>query len=98
MNSTYAGTKTKSTSSSDNISIGWTPKYVEVVNDTTNVMFKWFTDLGSGKAFKIDSTGTSNITTNGISGYSGSSSAAKGFTIGSNIASGGDTVYYIAHR
>lgn len=91
-----------------NISLGWTPEYVKVVNVTDgSVVYEWFSSMTDGAALRsqnvVDtgSTGNAslaNISSNGVSKYAGSSSAAPGFTIGSAIAVNGKTLAWLAVR
>lgn len=99
------------TGSAINVSLGFIPDYVKVFNpnDAGSLWptLEWCTGMAAASGFKtlksVDSGSTGNassnkITSNGISTYAGSSSAAKGFTIGADadINVNGETIYYLA--
>ena len=89
-----------------NVSLGWTPRVVLISNpSTTNpTVVYWHTSMGSAKGLKTVVTGTtpavSYLSSLGVSSYTGSTTAGKGFTIGAdtdlNIT--GDTLMYEAHK
>lgn len=91
-----------------NISLGFIPDYVKVINLTDgNVVYEWTGDFAAGYAAKsqnvVDSGATGNssqsiITANGISPFAGSGAAAPGFTIGSAISVAAKNLAYIAIR
>lgn len=92
---TYTGT-----GAAINISLGFVPDYVRVVNATDgDISWDWFYGLGSGDAFQTanhDTAQQSLITSNGIDAYTGSTSAAQGFTIGTALSESGKTFRYVA--
>lgn len=94
-----------------NVSCGFTPVYVKLVNidDAGGLAptLEWFSGMGAGDALKtlkiVDSGTTANassqiITSLGIDTYAGSASAAKGFTIGADtdVNVSGETILYLA--
>lgn len=96
-----------------NISCGFTPDYVKVFNpnDAGSLWptLEWTTGMAADSGIKtlksVDSGATGNassnkITTGGISTYAGSTSAAPGFTIGTDadINASGETVTWVAMR
>lgn len=91
-----------------NISLGFIPSYVKVVNvEDGDIMFEWWDSMTDGHALQtinvVDSgtsgsAGMSRITANGISAYAGSASAGAGFTIGTAISENGKDLAYIAVR
>lgn len=65
-----------------NISLGFTPDWVKIVDDSGNEL-QWFAGMAAASAYKRIAAGTgSKITSNGISQFAGSASAAAGFTLG----------------
>lgn len=94
----FTGTTT-GTGSAINISTGFTPAYVRVVNLVNGTAMEWWYGFASAQSLKTLSTGAvSNAVVNGVSAYAGSSTAAKGFTIGAdaNLNASGQPLYYIA--
>lgn len=98
---------TTGTGAAINISLGFAPYYVKVWNDTTAVAIEWTSDRADAAGFKQNdiadngSTGDKScevISSNGISAYAGTSSAAVGFTIGADtdLNVNTNTLYYIA--
>ena len=89
-----------------NVSIGWTPRYVIVSRVTTTlVTAEWQTGMAQASCLlTIDHATAASIlslpTTSCISTYAGSTTAAPGFTLGTdaNINVNGDTVRWRAWR
>lgn len=96
-----------------NISLGWTPKYVIVSNPATTspTKMEWWTGMAAASGLRSVASATtaggattvpivSRVTVSGISSYAGTTSAAKGFTIGADTSLNisGDTLYYEAVR
>ena len=84
-------TEITSTGAATNVSIGFIPNYVRVINETSNKTFEWFKGLtDDGKAWQtVDSgsgsTDMSELATNGISDYTGSTTASPGVTLGTTV-------------
>jgi len=95
-----------------NVSVGFQPRYIRVVNTAKNVVVEYIDGIGAGKGIKDQdqavaeggsasyTVGPQFISSNGITKYAGSSSAPEGFTIGADtdLNVSGDTLYYVAHR
>lgn len=91
-----------------NISLGFIPDYVKVINvEDGDIMFEWFAGMTNGHAIQsinvVDSgtsgaAGLSRITSNGISAYNGSTTAGAGFTLGTAISENGKDLAYLAVR
>ena len=89
-----------------NISLGFIPDYVRIVNVTDgDTIHEWFYGMGAADAIKainvVDSgssgaAGLSLITSAGIDAYVGDSSNAKGFTISSTISEADKVLRYVA--
>lgn len=100
--------KVTSTGAAMNISLGFTPVYVIVHNETTGKSFEWFGgadgDAAGDAILHTWSTGViTKITSNGIDAYTGSttvgSEASVGFTMGTDVAgSTSDVIRYAAFR
>ncbi|RMD93749.1 MAG: hypothetical protein D6811_04320 [Alphaproteobacteria bacterium] len=89
------------TGSAINVSVGFTPARVEIINETDPGHYIWTDTMGAGEMLKLVD-GTVALTfasSGGISTYAGSSgSAAKGFTIGADadMNGSGDTLHWVA--
>lgn len=96
-----------------NVSLGWQPDYVKCWNiddaGDLHAVGEWTSDMADASMFKGlkiadngSTGGLSNtyVTTNGITPYDGSDSAAQGFTIGADadLNADGETIVYIAMR
>lgn len=67
------------------VSCGFTPKRVEIINETDPGYYVWTDTMADGEMQKTIGDGTTTFaTTNGISVYAGTSSAAAGFSIGAD--------------
>ncbi|WP_226018417.1 hypothetical protein [Novosphingobium sp. FKTRR1] len=91
-----------------NVPVGWIPDYVKVFNITDGtIVYEWTPDFTDGYASRsqnvVDNGVTGNaslgiINANGISAFAGSSTQAKGFTIGSAIAVNAKNLVWVAFR
>lgn len=89
---TYTGS-----GAAQNISIGFIPDYVEVVNMTTPAVDEWFSGMAAGTS--LTSTGTAAIRAapNGITAFSGTSGlAGQGFTVGAGLSTNAAVYRYKA--
>ena len=81
-----------------NISLGWIPDRVEVVNvtdgDTVDI---WYRGMTNGTSISIVLAAAMRAT-NGISEYAGTATAAPGFTIGSDISETAKVLRWCAMR
>jgi hypothetical protein len=106
------GVVTGTTGTAIDVSIGWTPKTVIVTRVTnTLVRAEWQTGMDAASCLKTSATGTSGSGAEGvaiitlptvscISTYAGSTTAAKGFTLGTDttINVTGATLRWQAYR
>lgn len=68
-----------------NVSVGFVPDYVKVINDTAGASIEWFSGMTDGHGYKRVAAGTgTKITSGGISDFTGSSTAGEGFTLGAD--------------
>lgn len=96
-----------------NVSLGWQPDYVKVMNiaDAGNLdpIIEWTSDMPAAAGMKflriVDNATTANkshayVTSNGITAYAGSASAGEGFTIGADadLNATGEKIVWIAMR
>lgn len=81
-----------------NISLGFSPDAVVIINDTTFDRLEWFSNMPAASGFKRVAAGTgTKITVNGISQFAGSGTQQTGFTIGADSVNGsGNTLRYWA--
>lgn len=87
------------TGSAINVSCGFTPKRVEIINETDPGYYVWTDTMADAEMQKTIGAGTTTFeTTGGISAYAGTSSAAKGFTIGtdSDLNGASDVIHWTA--
>lgn len=97
MQNVKVGTVT-GTGSAINISLGWIPDYVKVINYTDgDTVHEWFNGFTAGHAVKT-TTAVASLTSNGITAYAGTTSAAAGFTIGTDVSESAKVLYYVAMR
>ncbi|MBP2230822.1 hypothetical protein J2847_004131 [Azospirillum agricola] len=96
-----------------NVSLGWQPDYVKVMNiadaGALDAIIEWTVDMPAAAGMKylriVDNATTTNkshayVTSGGISAYAGSASAAEGFTIGTDtdLNASGEKIVWIAMR
>ena len=84
-----------------NVSIGFVPKKVAIINATNPSQHIWQYGMGDGYCLQVASDGTQTVVTSaGISEYDGVTSAAAGFTIGTNavLNTNNDVLYFTAYR
>jgi len=92
------------TGSAINVSCGFIPDYVEIINIDSAAGFEkgeWITGMADPSAYKTVAAGTrTKITSTGIGTYAGSTTAGKGFTIGADtdLNVSGETIAYRAIR
>lgn len=100
MNQIKVGSYT-GTGAAINISLGWVPDYVRIVNATDgDVTAEWFAGMADASSVTIVTTaGPVLDTTNQVSDYAGAdASASPGFTVGSDLSESGKTFRYVAMR
>jgi hypothetical protein len=74
-----------------NVECGFTPSRVQLINDT-GIILEWTPGLGAGYGIKIQASGTTLITTLGVSTYVGvTGTNSEGFTIGADLDINVDT-------
>lgn len=82
-----------------NISIGFIPAYVRIVNITdADITHEWFSD-GSAAGTSIDTAAAvAANAADGVTAYAGSATAAPGFTVGTDISENAKVYGYVAMR
>ena len=94
-----------------NVPIGWTPRYIVVTRVTDSMIrAEWQTGMAAASCLKTSGTGSTSYNTNAalmslatvscLSVYSGSTTTAKGFTMGADttINVSGKTLRWTAFR
>lgn len=88
--------------SAGNVSCGFVPSLVLILNYTNPSVHIWTKGMTDGYVFTIPASGgtLAVATTGGISDYAGAVSAAPGFSIGtdSTLNTASDVLYYVAFR
>lgn len=85
--------------SAQNISLGFMPDYVEIIDTTGLVVYKWVSNMATGTAYKAatDTVVASIVANpNGVSQFAGSSSAGAGFTVGTSLSTNASVYRYVA--
>lgn len=89
------------TGSAINVSCGFTPLHVKLVNIDGDAMLEWAPDMGAAGGYKTIADGTSaHVATGGVSAYVGAvGTASNGFTIGadSDVNASGETLVWVAY-
>ena len=81
-----------------NVSLGFVPDYVEVVNVTDgDTIDKWYKGMAAGTSITIAAAAATRGS-NGISEYAGTEGGTAGFTIGSGISESAKVLRYMAIR
>jgi len=97
MNEVKVGTVT-GTGAAINVSLGFVPDYVKVVNVTDRDQIdEWFKGMPADTSVQTN-TAVATRDTNGISEYAGTSTSPPGFTIGSGISEADKVLRYVAIR
>ncbi|WP_395452848.1 hypothetical protein ACHMW5_02335 [Azospirillum melinis] len=113
MASNFRSGTVNGTGAAINVSLGWQPDYVKLINiadaGSLDPMMEWTSDMPAAAGIKYlriaDNATTANkshayVTTGGVSVYAGSTSAGEGFTIGADtdINASGEKIVWIAMR
>lgn len=79
-----------------NISIGFQPDFVLLVNATDgDIVALWFNGMAAGTAVDIAAAAAANAD-NGITLFTGSTTAGDGFTVGTDYSESAKVFYYLA--
>lgn len=87
------------TGSAINVSCGFTPKHITLLNIDGDARLDWNDAMPDANGFKTIAAGTTaQITSNGVTPYAGTQSAAIGFTIGADadVNASGETIVWTA--
>lgn len=89
------------TGSAINVSCGFTPLHVKLVNIDGDAILDWTPDMGDDGGYKTVAAGTNaHVATGGVTAYEGAlGSASNGFTIGtdSDVNASGETLVWVAY-
>jgi len=91
---------TTGTGSAINVSIGFIPRVVLIINETDGTAFIWSSSMDDGEMLEVITGAIAFEATAGISEYEGSATAQPGFTLGtdSELNTASDVLHYIAFR
>jgi hypothetical protein len=82
-----------------NVSIGWKPKRVTVVDVTLNLTFVYTDTMTAANAVKTVADGTQSlVAADMITQYAGSASATAGFTLGATLCADNSIFHWVAER
>lgn len=81
-----------------NISVGFEPDYVRIINATDGTtVSEWFNGMAAGSAITVvAAAGPVLDAANQITAYAGSTTAATGFTVGTDLSVSAKVYYYLA--
>lgn len=97
-NSTKIGTYTGN-GAAQNISLGFVPDFVFIVNVTDgDIVLMWFAGITAEGASTDIAAAVAPNADNGVSTYAGSSTAAPGFTVGTDGSENAKVYGYFAAR
>lgn len=81
-----------------NISLGWKPDYIRVLNVTDgDTVDEWVNGMAAGTSITVAAAAATRGS-NGLSQYDGTASATPGFTIGSGISESAKVLAWVAMR
>lgn len=83
-----------------NISIGFIPEYVRIINATDGTtVAEWFDGMAAASAISVvAAAGPVLDTTNQVTRYTGADSASEGFTVGTDLSTNAKVFRYVAMR
>lgn len=89
---TYTGS-----GAAQNISIGFIPDYVQVLNITAPAVDEWFSGMTAGTSVTTTGTAAVRAAPNGITAFAGTAgTAGQGFTVGTGLSTNASVYRYVA--
>lgn len=89
---TYTGS-----GAAQNISIGFIPDYVRIINITAPAEDSWFTGMTAGTSVTTTGTAAIRAAPNGITAFAGTAGlAGQGFTVGIGLSTNASVYRYFA--
>jgi hypothetical protein len=80
-----------------NISIGFIPDYVRIVNITAPAVDEWFSGMTAGTSVTTTGAAAIRAAPNGITAFAGTAGlAGQGFTVGAGLSTGAYVYRYVA--
>lgn len=80
-----------------NISVGFIPDYVRIVNITAPAVDEWFSGMTAGTSVTTTGTAAVRAAPNGITAFAGSAAVAgQGFTVGAGLSTNASVYRYVA--
>jgi hypothetical protein len=93
---TKVGTYTGS-GAAQNISVGFIPDYVRIVNITAPAVDEWFNGMTAGTSVTTTGTAAIRAAPNGITAFAGTAATAgQGFTVGTGLSTNASVYRYVA--
>jgi len=93
---TKAGSYT-GTGAALNVSIGFIPDYVMIVNHTTPGADVWFGGMAAATSITISGTAALRAAPNGVTAFAGTPAlAGQGFSVGPTLSTNAAIYYYVA--
>ena len=91
---TYTGS-----GASQNISIGFIPDYVRIVNITAPAVDEWFNGMTAGTSVTTTGTAAIRAAPGGITAFAGTAAeAGQGFTVGAALSTNASVYRYVAEQ
>lgn len=82
-----------------NVSIGWIPDYVRIINVTDrDITHEWFRTIMADGTSVDTAAAVATNTADGVSAYAGTTALAAGFTVGTDISESAKVYGYVAMR
>lgn len=80
-----------------NVSVGFVPDYVKVVNITTPGVDEWFNGMAAATSITSTGAGALRAAPNGITAFAGTAATAgQGFTVGAGLSTAAAVYRYYA--
>lgn len=80
-----------------NISVGFIPDYVMIVNQTAPAADVWFGGFAAATSITISGTAALRAAPNGVTAFAGTPAlAGQGFSVGAGLSTNASVYYYVA--
>lgn len=80
-----------------NISVGFIPDYVRVVNITAPAVDEWFSGMDAGTSITTTGAAAVRAAPNGMTAFAGTpAEAGQGFTVGAGLSTNASVYRYVA--
>lgn len=93
---TKVGTYTGS-GAAQNISVGFIPDHVTIVNTTAPAVDVWFNGMAAGTSVTTTGAAATRAAPNGVTAFAGTAAeAGQGFTVGAGLSTNASVYRYVA--